>query len=175
MNSGECCKKSSQCRGSQNLSLPNPLEDGAGAPKALVVVLPNPVDPKLVDGAVAGAPNRPPDGAAVAPNALVVAEEPNAGVVFAVAPNPPVVLPNPPVVLPKPPVAGAGDDPNPPTKPPLAGAGDCPNKDVPPPKPLAGAAAGVPNIPPVAGADAPKGVDVGAPNPPDEGAPLQEN
>lgn len=42
------------------------------APKALAVVPPNPVDPKPVDGAGAGAPNNPPDGAGDAPNALVV-------------------------------------------------------------------------------------------------------
>ena len=153
-------------------NLPNPPVEGAAAPKVLVV-LPNPVDPKPVDGAGAGAPNKPPDGAGAAPNALGVdMDDPNAGVVVAVDPNPPVVPPNPPVVLPNPPGAGAGDEPNPPPNPPEAGAGDCPNKVELPPNPL-GAGAVPNNDPPGAGAGAPNGLDDGAPNPPEAGAPLK--
>jgi hypothetical protein len=141
-----------------------------GAPNTLGVVLANPVDPKPVEGAGAGAPNIPPVGAGAAPNVLAVDIDPNAGVVVAVDPNPLETLPNPPVVLPNPPVPSVADEPNPPPNPPPAGAGVCPNMDVPEPNPLG--AGGEPNKgPPCAGAGAPNGVDDGAPNPPEAGAP----
>lgn len=134
-------------------------------------MLPNPDAPKPVEVAGADDPKKPPDEAG-APNVLV-ADEPKAGVVFAVDPKPPVLLANPPAVeLPKPPGAEVGFDPNAPPKPPGAGAGAEPNIEE-PPKPL-GAGACEPNKdPPGEGEGAPKRVDEGAPKPPEAGAPVE--